>query len=54
MTRSYVSKILTPKDLEREVNKELELIYRWLVSNKLTLNIKKSKFMIISKKKYEK
>ena len=39
------------KALERDVNTELEKVSAWLVSNKLTLNIKKSKFMIFSNKK---
>ena len=39
------------KVLEAEVNSELDKVWNWLCSNKLTLNIKKSKFMIISKKK---
>ena len=34
------------KLLENEVNSELEKVYRWLASNKLTLILKKSKFMI--------
>ena len=38
--------------LEDEVNLEIEKVYRWLKSNKLTLNISKSKFMIISNKKH--
>ena len=37
--------------LEVEVNQEIAKVYAWLVSNKLTLNIAKSKFMIISNKK---
>ena len=37
--------------LEKEVNRELKKVYVWLASNKLTLNIKKSKFMFISKKR---
>ena len=37
--------------LEREVNTELIKVYKWLASNKLTLNMDKSKCMIISKKK---
>ena len=37
--------------LESNVNFELEKVYSWLVSNKLTLNINKSKYMIVSKKK---
>ena len=37
--------------LENEVNTELEKVFIWLASNKLTLNIGKSKFMFISNKK---
>ena len=33
--------------LETEVNKELDKVADWLLSNKLTLNIKKSKHMLI-------
>ena len=36
---------------ESEVNSELEKVYVWLTSNKLTLNIKKSKFLLISNKR---
>jgi len=39
------------KLLENEANNELQKVFSWLASNKLTLNIKKSKFMIISKRK---
>ena len=39
------------KHLETEVNDEIEKVHTWLASNKLTLNISKSKFMIISNKK---
>ena len=39
------------KQLETEVNVELEKVHKWLVSNRLTLNMDKSKFMIISKKR---
>ena len=35
--------------LENEVNIELEKVFIWLASNKLTLNYDKSKFMIVSK-----
>ena len=35
--------------LERELNKEMSNIYGWLLSNKLTLNTAKSKFMIFFK-----
>ena len=37
--------------LENEVNHELEKVFIWLASNKLTLNIGKSKFMFLSNKK---
>ena len=37
--------------LQNEVNVELEKVFVWLASNKLTLNIKKSKYMIITNKK---
>ena len=38
-------------ELENNVNTELDKVYTWLASNKLTLNISKSKFMIVSKKR---
>ena len=38
-------------ELESNVNVELGKVYTWLASNKLTLNIDKSKFMIVSKKR---
>ena len=37
--------------LENEVNGELHKVFIWLASNKLTLNIGKSKFMFFSNKK---
>ena len=37
--------------LEREVNIELDKVFIWLASNKLTLNTDKSKFMIVSNKR---
>ena len=37
--------------LQKDMCKELNKVYKWLVLNKLTLNIKKSKYMIISKGK---
>ena len=37
--------------LEKKVNKELKKVSKWLVANKLTLNIIKSQYMLISKKK---
>ena len=38
-------------DLERDVITELDKVFIWLASNKLTLNTDKSKFMIVSNKK---
>ena len=37
--------------LEKEVNTELIKVHKWLASNKLTLNMDKSKCMLISKKR---
>ena len=37
------------EELKIEANKEIKKIYIWLVANKLTLNISKSKCMIITK-----
>ena len=39
--------------LEKEVNFEIVKVYEWLVANRLTLNISKSKFMLVSNKKIE-
>ena len=39
------------KDLQKKVNDEMKNISKWLTNNKLTLNISKTKFMVISKKK---
>ena len=33
--------------LETQLNIELDKIYRWLVANKLTLNVSKTEYMII-------
>ena len=38
-------------ELKKKTNSEIRKIYAWLVANRLTLNITKSKFMIISKRK---
>ena len=38
--------------LEAEVNNELDKVSLWMASNKLTLNIKKSQYLIVSNKKY--
>ena len=34
--------------LQNEVNLELEEVFTWLVSNEITLNLKKSKFMMVT------
>ena len=39
------------KDLNKKTSVELNKIYKWLVANKLTLNVVKSKFMIITGKR---
>ena len=36
------------KDLEDDVNREINKVHKWLCANKLTLNISKSKYMILS------
>lgn len=38
--------------LENEVNTELDKVADWLSANKLTLNVKKSKYMILSRKRH--
>ena len=37
--------------LETEVNNELSKVSLWMASNKLTLNIKNSQYLIVSNKK---
>ena len=39
------------ESLENYVNIELDKVFVWLASNKLTLNVKKSKYMLVSRKK---
>ena len=36
-----------PATLEEKLNKDLDEVQKWLKSNKLTLNVKKTKYMII-------
>ena len=38
---------ISPIDLQRKLNQDLQSVSSWLQNHKLTLNIKKSKFMII-------
>ena len=48
-TLENFGKISDVAGLERELNEEMSKIYGWLLSNKLTLNTTKSKFMIFFK-----
>ena len=41
----------TIKLLEKEMNQEVKFIYDWLITNKLTLNYKKTKYMIFQNKR---
>ena len=41
----------TIKLLEKEVNQEVKFIFDWLITNKLTLNYKKTKYMIFQNKR---
>ena len=40
------------QSLEQDVNQEIEKVYKWLEANHLSLNVGKSKFMLIVKEKY--
>ena len=42
------------KYLERKFNAEIRKMHRWFITNKLTLNLKKTKFMIFSTKRKKK
>ena len=39
------------RDLEKQANQEISITSNWLIANNFTLNIKKSKYMIIGNKK---
>ena len=39
------------KDLQKNVNEEMKNVSKWLTINKLTLNVSKTKYMVISNKK---
>ena len=41
----------TLKSLEKNINKEAQMLHNWFVANKLTLNLKKTKFMLFSNKR---
>ena len=41
----------SPKHLEKKFNAEMKKLYQWFTANKLTLNMKKTKFMLFSKKR---
>ena len=38
-----------PTTLEEKLNKDLDEVQKWLKSSKLTLNVKKTKYMIIGR-----
>ena len=40
----------SPDEIEHKLNSDLESVNRWLNANKLTLNIKKTRFMLIASK----
>ena len=42
------------KYLERRFNTEIQKMHHWFIANKLTLNLKKTKFMLFSQKKKKK
>ena len=48
-TLENFGKLTDAESLERELNEEILKVYCWLLSNKLTLNAAKSKFMIFFK-----
>ena len=39
------------KQLEKKFNSETKKLHHWFIANKLTLNLKKNKFMLFSKQK---
>ena len=41
----------TPKEVETKINSDLNKINTWLEANKLTLNIKKTEFLLIASKR---
>ena len=41
----------TAKEIEKNLNSELENVHKWLLVNKLTLNVKKTEYMIIGSKR---
>ena len=51
-TLENFGKLTDVASLERELNEEISKVYCWLLSNKLTLNTAKSKFMIFTPKSY--
>ena len=40
-----------PKKLNKIVNRELDKVADWLLDNRLSLNVLKSKFMLVSRQK---
>ncbi len=41
----------SPYEIETKLNKDIENVHRWLTANKLSLNMKKSEFMIIGSRR---
>ncbi|CAB3995392.1 Hypothetical predicted protein, partial [Paramuricea clavata] len=41
----------SPYEIEIKLNKDIENVHRWLTANKLSLNMKKSEFMIIGSRR---
>lgn len=46
-TLAYVES--DPIELERKINSDLAILYNWLVNNKLTMNVRKTKYMLMSR-----
>ena len=42
----------TPNELINKANVELIKVFEWLKANKLSVNIKKNKYMLLSKKRH--
>ena len=39
------------KGLRKRLNREVKSVYEWLIKNKLTINLKKTKYMFFHRKK---
>ena len=47
MIPPLLSLLMTPQLSKKKLNKDIDEVQKWLQSNKLTLNVKKTKYMII-------